>query len=185
VKGNIEVICGSMFSGKTTELISKLQNAKKRKKTVIVFKPSIDSRYHKKSVVSHDGKSIPCLTVNNPLNIIKLSKDADVVGIDEAQFFNEELISICNNLANTGKKVIISGLNMDSSGIPFGIMPQLLAIAEKITKKYAICESCKAKANFSYRKNKNKNTILIGEQKEYAALCRECFKKKSFDRKKH
>jgi thymidine kinase len=178
VKGNIEVICGSMFSGKTTELIKKLENAKERKRKIVVFKPVIDSRYHKENIVSHDGKSIACLPINNTLDIIGLSKDADGIGIDEAQFFNKELISICNTLANKGKTIIISGLNMDSSGNPFGIMPQLLAIAEKITKKYAVCGNCKGEANFSYRKNKNKNTILIGEQKEYTALCRECFKKK-------
>jgi len=185
VKGNIEVICGPMFSGKTTELIKKLRYAKKRKREIVVFKPVIDSRYHKENIVSHDGKSISCLPIKNPLDIIELSKDSDVIGIDEAQFFNEELISICNTLANQGKEIIVSGLNMDSSGIPFGIMPQLLAIAEKITKKYAVCENCKEEANFSYRKNKNKNTILIGEQKEYTALCRECFKKKSYNEREY
>ena len=141
-KGSIEVICGSMFSGKTEELIRRLKRAKFAKLKIVVFKPKVDNRYHNKKVVSHNSNAIASISIKNPAEILPLVNDSEVVAIDEAQFFNNTLIGICNTLANQGKRVIIAGLDMDFLGKPFGVMPNLLAIAEYITKVHAICVDC-------------------------------------------
>ena len=177
-KGSIEVICGSMFSGKTEELLRRLKRAEFSKLTVAVFKPQVDKRYDNQKVVSHDENTINAIAVDSAKDILKLANEAQVVAIDEAQFFDSELITACNELANSGVRVIIAGLDMDFLGKPFGIMPELLAIAEHVTKVHAICIDCCAIANHSFRKTANKNLIQIGEKEEYKALCRDCFSRK-------
>jgi len=175
-KGAIEVICGSMFSGKTEELLRRLKRVELANIKFVVFKPDIDKRYDKKKIVSHDKNNIRAIPIKNANEILALIKNANVVGIDEAQFFDSRLISICNKLANSGIRVVISGLDMDSNGKPFGIMPSLLAIAEKITKVHAICVACGEDANYSFRINENSQLINIGEKDKYRPLCRNCFK---------
>ena len=176
--GSVEVICGSMFSGKTQELIRRLKRLKVAKKNFIVFKPAIDIRYKKNKIVSHNQDSINATVVNNIAEMKSLISDEDVIAIDEAQFFDETLISLCNDLANKGKRVIISGLDMDYLGFPFGIMPSLMAISDSITKLHAICSDCGDTANYSYRKSIDQDRIVIGEKDEYKALCRVCFSNK-------
>ena len=173
--GSVEVICGSMFSGKTQELIRRLKRLKVTKKKFIVFKPSIDIRYKKNEIVSHNKDSINATVVNNIAEIQNLISDEEVIAIDEAQFFDETLISLCNDLANKGKRIIICGLDMDYLGVPFGIMPSLMAISDSITKLHAICSDCGDTANYSYRKSIDQDRIVIGEKDEYKALCRVCF----------
>ena len=173
--GSVEVICGSMFSGKTQELIRRLKRLKVAKKKFIVFKPAIDIRYKKNKIVSHNKDSINATVVNNITEIQNLISDEEVIAIDEAQFFDETLISLCNDLANNGKRIIICGLDMDYLGIPFGIMPSLMAISDSITKLHAICSDCGDTANYSYRKSIDQDRIVIGEKDEYKALCRVCF----------
>ena len=173
--GSVEVICGSMFSGKTQELIRRLKRLKVAKKKFIVFKPSIDTRYKKNKIVSHNKDSINATVVNNIAEIQNLISDEEVIAIDEAQFFDETLISLCNDLANKGKRIIICGLDMDYLGVPFGIMPSLMAISDSITKLHAICSDCGDTANYSYRKSIDQDRIVIGEKDEYKALCRVCF----------
>ena len=175
----IEVVCGSMFSGKTEELLKRLSRAQLAKLNVVVFKPIIDSRYDKNNIVSHNKNKMNCIAIQNADEILSYIKNIDVIGIDEAQFFDVNLINVCNMIANKGKRVIIAGLDMDFLGAPFGIMPTLLAIAERITKLNAICFECGDLANYSFRKNKKKNLIEIGDTKEYQALCRLCFQKKT------
>jgi len=182
--GWIEVICGSMFSGKTEELIRRIRRVKLAKQKVKVFKPKDDTRYSKKKVTSHDANSIKSKSVNNPSKIIKLSENIDVVGIDEAQFFDDTIVDVCNELANSGKRVIVAGLDMDYLGNPFGPMPNLMAIAEYVTKVHAICSETGNIANYSYRKKKEDSIILIGEEDEYKALSRELFFKKMNSKKK-
>ena len=174
-KGSIEIICGSMFSGKTEELLRRLKRAEFAKQKVAVFKPLIDTRYDARKIVSHDSNAIKSKPVKLAIEILDQIDNAEVIAIDEAQFFDKELIRISNLLANQGKRVIIAGLDMDFKGKPFGIMPGLLAIAEHITKVHAICIECGTAANHSYRLTKNQQLIELGDKLEYKALCRDCF----------
>ena len=176
-KGSIEVICGSMFSGKTEELIRRLGRAKIAKQSVIICKPSIEDRYDKDKVVSHNMRAIDCIVVGDAADIIELSQDKEVVGIDEAQFFNNNLVEACNQLANQGVRVIIAALDMDYEGNPFEPIPQLMSIAEDVTKVRAICIQCGDLANYSYRIVDKDEQILLGEKNEYEARCRNCFSK--------
>ena len=174
-KGSIEIICGSMFSGKTEELLRRLKRAEFAKQKIAVFKPLIDTRYDARKIVSHDSNAIKSKPVKLAIEILDQIDNAEVIAIDEAQFFDKELIRISNLLANQGKRVIIAGLDMDFKGKPFGIMPDLLAIAEHITKVHAICIECGTAANHSYRLTKNQQLIELGDKLEYKALCRDCF----------
>ena len=174
-KGSIEVICGSMFSGKTEELLRRLKRAEFAKLKISVFKPQVDERYDIEKVVSHDKNTIQSIPISNPKSILNLADNAQVIAIDEAQFFGEELISICTQLANNGARVIIAGLDMDFLGTPFGIMPQLLAIAEHVTKVHAKCSETGEPALYSFRKVNNNETVMIGEKKEYKPLSRKAF----------
>ena len=177
-KGSIEVICGSMFSGKTEELLRRLKRAQFAKLDIAVFKPKIDNRYDTQKVVSHDENTITAIPVDCAKNILPLVNQAQVVAVDEAQFFDADLVAVCNELANTGVRVIIAGLDMDFLGKPFGVIPQVLAIAEHITKVHAICVDCSSIANHSYRKTTDTTLVKLGEKEEYKALCRNCFSSK-------
>lgn len=174
-KGWIEVICGSMFSGKTEELIRRMKRAKIANQKVEIFKPEIDVRYNDEEVVSHDKNSIPSTPVPASSNILILADGFDVVGIDEAQFFDMGLIEVCNQLANRGIRVIVAGLDMDYKGNPFGPMPGLLATAEYITKVHAICVKCGNLAHHSHRITDNQQLVQLGEKEAYEPLCRDCF----------
>jgi thymidine kinase len=174
-RGWIEVVCGSMFSGKTEELIRRLKRAQFAKQKVEIFKPKLDTRYHEEKVVSHSGIEIMSTPVPSSNNILLLANDVDVIGIDEAQFFDDELPNVCNQLSDRGIRVIVAGLDMDYTGKPFGPMPQLLAIAEYVTKVHAICMNCGALAYVSHRTNTNENLVLLGETDSYEPLCRDCF----------
>lgn len=174
-RGSIEIICGSMFSGKTEELIRRLRRAQIAKLEVEIFKPKTDTRYHDTAVVSHNSNSIQSTPVENSSAILLLSSNTQVVGIDEAQFFDDELPDVCIKLANKGIRVIIAGLDMDFKGQPFGPMPALMAISEDVTKVHAICVVCGSPASFSYRKVANDSTILLGEKESYEPRCRICF----------
>lgn len=174
-KGSIEVICGSMFSGKTEELIRRLKRAQFAKQKVEIFKPAIDTRYDDVKVVSHDSNSIHSTPVPSSANILLLASDVQVVGIDEAQFFDEGLTAVCNQLADSGVRVIVAGLDMDYLGKPFGPMPALLAIAEYVTKVHAICMRCGNLANHSHRMTNESALVLLGETNNYEPLCRDCF----------
>ena len=174
-KGSIEVICGSMFSGKTEELIRRLKRAKFAKQTVEIFKPGIDTRYDDIAVVSHDSNSIQSTPVPSSANIMLLASNVQVVGIDEAKFFDDGLVSVCNHLADSGIRVIIAGLDMDYLGKPFGPIPALLAIAEHVTKVHAICMRCGNIANHSHRITDESSLVLLGETNNYEPLCRDCF----------
>ncbi len=176
-KGWIEVICGSMFSGKTEELIRRLKRAKFAKQKVEIFKPSVDNRYDEVKVVSHDSNEIQSTPVPSSSNILLMTSEVDVVGIDEAQFFDSELPNVCNQLANSGVRVIIAGLDMDFLGNPFGPMPALMASAEYITKVHAICMRCGNLANHSYRITEENSLVVLGETNNYEPLCRDCFYK--------
>ncbi|MGQ9846601.1 MAG: thymidine kinase [Bacteroidales bacterium] len=177
-RGWIEVICGSMFSGKTEELLRRLNRARIAKQKIEIFKPQIDVRYSETEVVSHDENAIPSTPVDTALNILLyVSDDVDVVGIDEAQFFDNTLVEVCNQLANRGIRVIVAGLDMDFLGKPFGPMPALMAIAEYVTKVHAICVNCGHLAQYSHRKVKSDKLVLLGEATEYEPLCRECYLK--------
>ena len=176
-RGRIEVICGSMFSGKTEELIRRLKRAKFAHQRVEIFKPAIDTRYSEEEVVSHDSNSIASTPIDSSASIVLFSSDIDVVGIDEAQFFDEGLVDVCNQLANNGIRVIIAGLDMDFKGIPFGPMPNLCAIADEVTKVHAICVKCGNLAYVSHRKTNNEKRVLLGEKDTYEPLCRECYRK--------
>ena len=177
--GSIEVICGSMFSGKTEELIRRVNKAKFAKLKTIVFKPKIDIRHDEEKVVTHNSNTIKSIAVQSALEILKFVEDFDVVAIDEAQFFSTEILEVCKMIANNNKRVILAGLDMDFQGNPFGIMPQLLAIAEHVTKVHAVCSDCGKMANHSFRFSNNKELIEIGQKNEYKPLCRSCFKKNS------
>ena len=174
-KGQIEVICGSMFSGKTEELIRRLTRARLAKQQVEIFKPSVDTRYHDTHVVSHNETSIRSTPVNFAGDILLLSGTCDVVGIDEAQFFDEEIVRVVQLLANQGKRVILAGLDMDFEGKPFDPMPKLMAIAEYVTKVHAICMQCGDLAAFSYRLSAATEKVVLGEKDSYEARCRKCF----------
>ena len=176
-RGRIEVICGSMFSGKTEELIRRLKRAKFAHQRVEIFKPAIDTRYSEEEVVSHDSNSIASTPIDSSASIVLFSSDIDVVGIDEAQFFDEGLVDVCNQSANNGIRVIIAGLDMDFKGIPFGPMPNLCAIADEVTKVHAICVKCGNLAYVSHRTTNNDKRVLLGEKDTYEPLCRECYRK--------
>ena len=173
--GSVEVICGSMFSGKTEELIRRLKRAQFAKQKVEIYKPCIDVRYSEDQVVSHDSHSIPSTPIDSPASMLLLSADVEVVGIDEAQFFDETLVDVVQTLANRGIRVIIAGLDTDFLGKPFGPMPALMAIAEDIQKVHAICVKCGSPANHSHRLVKNDALVVLGEKDEYEPLCRHCY----------
>ena len=175
--GRIEVVCGSMFSGKTEELIRRMRRAQFAKQRVEIFKPAIDVRYSEEDVVSHDQKHIQSTPVDSSASILLLATDVDLVGIDEAQFFDNGIIDVCNELANRGIRVIAAGLDMDFKGVPFGPMPALCAIADDVTKVHAICVRCGTLAYVSHRKVQNDKRVLLGETQEYEPLCRECYMK--------
>lgn len=175
-RGSIEVITGSMFSGKTEELIRRLRRAQFAGLKVEIFKPALDVRYSTNRVVSHDARSIVSTPVENASSILLLAGGVDVVGIDEAQFFDISLVEVCNSLANNGIRVVVAGLDMDFMGNPFGPLPALLSVAEFITKVHAICVRCGHLAQYSYRKSDEEQVVLLGEKDIYEPLCRKCFK---------
>ncbi len=175
--GRIEVICGSMFSGKTEELLRRLRRARIARQKVEIFKPVIDTRYSQEEVVSHDRNAILSTPVEHSGNILLLSSGVEVVGIDEAQFFDEGLISVCQQLADQGVRVIIAGLDMDFRRVPFGPIPGLCANAEDVIKVHPICVRCGSLASYSYRLVKNNRQIMLGETEEYQPLCRKCYLK--------
>lgn len=176
-KGWIEIICGSMFSGKTEELIRRLKRAQFAKQKVEIFKPMIDTRYDEEAVVSHDENRIHSSPVPASSNIPILADGMDVIGIDEAQFFDMELIGVCNDLANRGMRVVVAGLDMDFEGKPFGPIPGLMATAEYVTKVHAVCVQCGNLANHSHRTSADKGLVVLGEKDQYEPLCRNCFYK--------
>jgi len=173
--GWIEVICGSLFSGKTEELIRRLNRARIARQKVEVFKPAVDTRYDEEDVVSHDEKKTSSIPVQNASQILFYAEDFEVVGIDEAQFFGDEIVNVCNQLAKKGKRVVVSGLDMDFKGNPFGPMPALMAIAEYVTKVHAICIRCGNPANYSHRTVADEKLVVLGETDSYEPLCRKCF----------
>lgn len=172
--GWIEVITGCMFSGKTEELIRRLRRAKIAKQKVVIFKPIIDTRYSSNSIVSHSEQSLPSILIKDVNEILDLVEDAQVIGIDEAQFFSNDLIGVCNKLADEGKRVIVAGLDMDYKGIPFEPIPQLLSIAEYITKSLAICVVCGNPADRTQRKTSSSERVVVGAADVYEARCRKC-----------
>lgn len=174
-QGSIEVICGSMFSGKTEELIRRLKRAQIAKLKVEIFKPLVDTRYALSEVVSHDKNSINSTAVESSSTMLLLGTQAQVVGIDEAQFFDDNLPEVCNILANKGIRVIVAGLDMDFKGRPFGPVPALMAIAEHVTKVHAVCVCCGAPANYSFRTSSKEGKVLIGEKESYEPRCRNCY----------
>jgi thymidine kinase len=174
-KGWIEVICGSMFSGKTEELIRRIRRAQIAKQKVEIYKPIIDNRYSTEKVVSHDAKEIHSVPIRSSSEILQLLNAADVVAVDEAQFFDEEILNVCLQLANQGVRVIVAGLDKDYLGNPFGPMPALMASAEYVTKVHAVCVRCGSLANFSHRISADDSLIVLGEKNNYEPLCRECF----------
>lgn len=185
-QGRIEVVCGSMFSGKTEELIRRIKRATFARQRVVIFKPQIDTRYSEEEVVSHDRNAVMSVPLSTSTEILEYVQnyttstegyDFDVVGIDEAQFFGMDLVEVCNQLANNGVRVIIAGLDMDFQCTPFGSIPALCAVADEVTKVHAICVKCGALAYVSHRLVHDQNQVLIGEQTEYEPLCRECYKK--------
>ena len=182
--GRIEVICGSMFSGKTEELIRRMKRAKFAKQKVEIFKPAIDTRYSEEDVVSHDQNSIHSTPIDASGAILLLASDIDVVGIDEAQFLDDNLVDVCNELGNRGIRVIIAGLDMDFKGVPFGPIPALCAIADEVTKVHAICVKCGALAYVSHRLVADEHRVMLGEQAEYEPLCRACYQKALKEEKK-
>ena len=173
-RGRIEVICGSMFSGKTEELIRRMRRAEFAHQNVEIFKPSVDNRYSLEEVVSHDHRTIKSTVIDSSSSILLLSSDIDVVGIDEAQFFDKGLVEVCNELAAQGIRVIVAGLDIDYRGVPFGPMPDLLAIADEVTKVHAICVRCGDLAYISHRIVESDKRVLIGEKDHYEPLCRRC-----------
>lgn len=174
-RGRIEVVCGSMFSGKTEELIRRLKRAKFAHQRVEIFKPTIDTRYSDQEVVSHDSNHILSTPIESSASMLLLATDVDVVGIDEAQFFDEGLVEVCNELARRGTRVIVAGLDMDFKTTPFGPMPALMAIADEVTKVHAICVRCGNLAYVSHRLVEGEKQVLLGEKAEYEPLCRECY----------
>lgn len=175
--GWIEVICGCMFSGKTEELIRRLKRAKIASMKVEVFKPKVDTRYDEQAIVSHDTSSLLAIPVDHSSKLLKLAEDVAVIGLDEAQFFDEQLPAVCQELALRGVRVIAAGLDMDYRGQPFGVMPELLAIAEYVTKVHAICVHCGNLATHSYRLAEGDTIVLLGEKEQYEPRCRSCYAK--------
>ncbi len=175
--GCIEVICGSMFSGKTEELIRRLKRAQFANQKIAIFKPSIDVRYSEVEVVSHDLHSLKSTPITDAAFMLDIPEDIQVVGIDEAQFFGENLVDVCQTLANRGVRVIIAGLDTDFLGKPFGPMPALMAVAEDVQKVHAICVKCGSLANHSHRLSKSEDLVVLGEKDVYEPLCRECYNK--------
>lgn len=175
--GGIEVICGSMFSGKTEELIRRLKRARFARQKVEIFKPAIDTRYDVVRVVSHDEKAVDSMPVQSAAEILLHLSDAEVVAIDEAQFFDADIVDVCSRLANQGIRVIVAGLDMDYEGKPFGPMPALMAIAESVTKVHAVCVHCGNPAQYSHRFSGSRNLVQLGETESYEPLCRACYLK--------
>ena len=173
--GWIEVVCGSMFSGKTEELIRRLRRAQIANQKVEIFKPAMDTRYSEDEIVSHNQNSIPSTPVSSAQQILLLASEVEVVGIDEAQFFDEAISDVVRSLANQGIRVIVAGLDMDFKGNPFGPMPALLAMAEFVTKVHAICQRCGSLANYSYRLSKEDQLVMLGEKNDYEPRCRRCY----------
>ena len=173
--GCIEVVCGSMFSGKTEELIRRLRRAQFANQVIAIFKPAVDNRYSDVEVVSHDFHKISSTPIQDPKKMLEVGPDVEVVGVDEAQFFDESLVDVCQQLANRGIRVIVAGLDTDYLGLPFGPMPRLMAVAEDVQKVHAICVKCGNLANHSHRLSKSKDLVLLGEKDVYEPLCRACF----------
>lgn len=183
-RGWIEVVCGSMFSGKTEELIRRLRRAEFANQKVEIFKPSVDVRYSREEVVSHEWHSIRSTPVDSPQTILLLCGDVDVVGIDEAQFFDDGIVDVCRRLASQGVRVIVAGLDMDYAGKPFGPMPALMATAEYVTKVHAVCMRCGDPANHSHRLSGGDGLVVLGEKDAYEPLCRHCFERAMAERRK-
>ena len=175
--GCIEVVCGSMFSGKTEELIRRLRWAQFANQKIAIFKPAIDKRYSDVEVVSHDFHKIKSTPVTAASEMLDVPEDIQVVGVDEAQFFDESLVDVCQTLANRGVRVIVAGLDTDFKGVPFGPIPMLMAVAEDVQKVHAICVRCGGLANYSHRLNKSEDLVLLGEKNVYEPLCRDCYLK--------
>lgn len=175
--GWIEVVCGSMFSGKTEELIRRLKRAQFANQKLILFKPRVDDRYHEENVVSHQGSSLEARVIEHSSEILQIWNHEMVVAVDEAQFFDDELVNVANKLANKGVRVILAGLDMDYKGLPFGPMPQLMSVAEYVTKVHAICLSCGNLAQFSHRTVSETGQVLVGAVEKYQPLCRSCYNK--------
>ena len=173
--GCIEVVCGSMFSGKTEELIRRLRRAQFANQKIAIFKPTVDNRYSDVEVVSHDFHKLTSPPIKDPADMLKVGPEVKVVGVDEAQFFGDSLVEVCQTLANRGVRVIVAGLDMDYLGQPFGPMPRLMAVAEDVQKVHAICVKCGALASFSHRLSKSQDLVLLGEKDVYEPLCRDCF----------
>ena len=173
--GCIEVVCGSMFSGKTEELIRRLRRAQFANQKIALFKPTVDNRYSDVEVVSHDFHKLTSTPIKDPADMLKVGPEVQVVGVDEAQFFDGSLVEVCQTLANRGVRVIVAGLDMDYLGQPFGPMPRLMAVAEDVQKVHAICVKCGALATFSHRLSKSQDLVLLGEKDVYEPLCRDCF----------
>lgn len=173
--GCIEVVCGSMFSGKTEELIRRLRRAQFANQKIALFKPTVDNRYSDVEVVSHDFHKLTSTPIKDPADMLKVGPEVKVVGVDEAQFFDASLVEVCQTLANRGVRVIVAGLDMDYLGQPFGPMPRLMAVAEDVQKVHAICVRCGALANHSHRLSKSQDLVLLGEKDVYEPLCRDCF----------
>jgi thymidine kinase len=181
--GWIEVVCGSMFSGKTEELIRRVKRGKIARQEVKIFKPSVDVRYHKNNVVSHDMSEIQSIPVASSKEILQhIAPEDDIIAVDEAQFFDNDLPEVCNTIANLGKRVIVAGLDMDFKGLPFGPMPQIIAMAEYVSKVKAICVDCGNLAHFSHRLAEGQDVVLLGEKKEYIPLCRNCFNERTTEK---
>lgn len=174
-QGWIEVICGSMFSGKTEELIRRLKRAAFAKQTILLFKPRIDDRYATEAVVSHQGQTWQAVQVDSATQVLENWRNEQIVAIDEVQFFDEAIVAVCNELANKGVRVIVAGLDMDFKGLPFGPMPQMMAIAEYVSKVHAICVSCGKLAQFSHRTVAQTEQVLVGAVEKYKPLCRTCY----------
>ena len=183
-KGRIEVICGSMFSGKTEELIRRIKKVELADEKYIIFRPKIDSRNPENKIISHAKNEISASIVSSPKEILDLSVNYPVIGIDEAQFFDQSIVDVCNLLANKGHRLIVAGLDMDFEGNPFGPMPNLMACAEDVMKVHAVCMETGNPAGYSYRKDNSDDLVLIGEKKEYKPLSREAFVKKMVNRNK-
>jgi len=173
--GWIEVVCGSMFSGKTEELIRRMRRAEFANQPILMFKPEIDNRYSAQKVVSHQGNEFHAHIIRNSAEILEIWKDEKVIAVDEAQFFDEGLVDVCNKLANRGVRVILAGLDMDYKGQPFGPMPALMCVAEYVTKVHAICVSCGNLAQFSHRTTQEDGQVLVGAVEKYKPLCRSCY----------
>jgi thymidine kinase len=178
-KGTVEVVCGSMFSGKTEELLRRLKRAEIARQRVLVVKPSIDTRYGEDYVVSHNENSVKAIPLKSSKEILALAMDKDVIGVDEAQFFDDGIVAVVNQLAKSGRRVIVAGLDMDFRGVPFGPMPALMAVAEYVTKVHAICTECGDLAQHSFRLSQEAQTVLLGEKDKYKPLCRSCFNEKT------